>query len=326
MPCSFDRTSTADDVLGDLDLSGNRVLITGVSSVGLGVETARVLVDRGATVVGTARDLQKAQDATKAVREAATRGGGSLELIAMDLTDLASVRSLADRLVERDEAFDVVVANAGIMAVPFGRTRDGFELQLGTNVLGHYVLTNRLVPLLRDGARLVVLSSNSHRFADFDLDDPNYERTAYEPWTAYSRSKTGDALLAVAFDARHRSRGVRSTSVHPGIISTDLTKDQDPAEMQEMLKSMLAQDAAAGLPAFEFKSIAQGAATTVWAGFVADAEAVGGKYCEDCGVAQVLSDDAYVSPLWGGVRPYALDPVHAEAFWAKIGDLVDERF
>lgn len=285
-----------------------------------------MLAGHGATVVGTARDLAKADRATDAVRQAAEQGGGNFVLAELDLADLASVRSLADDLVARGEPFDLVVANAGIMAVPFGRTRDGFERQLGTNVLGHYALVNRLAPLMQEGARLVVLSSNSHRFADFDLDDPNYEHTAYEPWAAYSRAKTGDALLAVAFDARHRARGVRAASVHPGIIQTDLTKDQDAAEMGKMLEEMNAKDAAAGLPPFEFKSISQGAATTVWAGVVADADAIGGRYCEDCGVAEVLRDDAYVSPLWGGVRPYAVDPDHAEAFWIKAGELVGERF
>lgn len=210
--------------------------------------------------------------------------------------------------------------------VPFARTKDGFELQLATNVLVHYVLANRLSVLMRQGARLVVVSSNSHRFADVDLDDLNVERGEYEPWLAYSRSETGDALLAVAFDQRYRSGGIPATSVHPGIISTDLTRDQDPKEMQKMLDAMRAQDAAHGLPRFEVRSIPQGAATSVWAGIVADADVVGGLYCEDCAVAEPLADDAYVSALWGGVRAYALDAGHAEAFWEKIGELTGERY
>lgn len=325
MPKHFDATSTTDDVLRGVDLAGKRALVTGVSSVGLGVETARALVAHGAKVIGTAQDLGKAQEPTEPVRQAAAQGGGGFALARLDLADLASVRALADDMVARGEPLDLVVANAGIMAVPFGRTRDGFERQLGTNTLGHYVLVNRLAPLMRDGARLVMLSSNSHRFADFDLVDPNYEHTSYDPQAAYARSKTGCALLAVAFDTRHRTRGVRAASVHPGLIKTDLTKDQDPDETRKALEEMEAKDAAAGLPPFEYKSIPQGAATTVWAGVVADPGTVGGRYLEDCGVAEVLAEDAYVSPLRGGVRPYAVDLAHSEAFWVTAGELVGER-
>jgi NAD(P)-dependent dehydrogenase (short-subunit alcohol dehydrogenase family) len=322
----FGPNSTADEVLAGLDLWGRRVIITGVSSAGLGVETARALVARGATVIGAARDLAKAERAVAEVRHAEQAGGGSLELVALDLADLASVHAAADALVTRGEPLDLVIANAGIMATPFARTLDGFEAQLATNLLGHYVLANRLAPLMRVGARLVVLSSNSHRFADFDLSDPNYERTPYEPWAAYARSKTGDALLAVAFDARYRARGVRAVSVHPGLIKTDLTKDQDLEVMEKMLNQMQAEDAKHGLPPFEYKSMAQGAATGLWAGLVADADKVGGRYCEDCAVAELLPEDAYVSPLRGGVRAYAIDPRHAESVWSKLGEIVGDCY
>jgi NAD(P)-dependent dehydrogenase (short-subunit alcohol dehydrogenase family) len=320
----FDATSTTDDVLAGMDLRGKRVLITGVSA-GLGLETARALAAHGAEVIGTARDLAKAQAATGVVRDAAERGGASFTVIGMDLADLASVRAVAAAMAAAGQPFDLVVANAGVMATPFGLTADGFETQFGANVLGHFVLANRLAPLMRAGARLVVLSSNGHRFADVDLDDPNFTGTPYDPWVAYGRSKTGDALLAAAFDARHRGRGVRAASVHPGVIMTELARSIDPAAFQEAFAAMNTQHLALGNAPFEVKTPAQGAATTLWAGLVADADAIGGRYCEDCHVAALLPDDAVVSPFGAGVRGYALDAARAEALWGKAGAMTGER-
>jgi len=321
----FGANSTTDEVLAGIDLRGKRAFITGISA-GLGIETARALAARGADVIGTARDLDKAHTATKVVRDAAEQGGGSLQIVALDLADLSSVRAVSDVMVATGQAFDLVVANAGMMATPFEHTKDGFEMQFGTNVLGHFLLANRLAPLMREGARLIVLSSNGHRMADIDLADPNFAHTPYDPWVAYGRSKTGDALLAVAFDARHRHRGVRAASVHPGVILTELTRHMEPAAFQAAFAAMHEQHVALGLPPFEVKTPAQGAATTVWVGITADASTIGGQYCEDCHVAEVLTDDAVVSAFSAGVRPYAIDPARADALWALAETLVGERF
>jgi len=218
---SFGATSTTDDVLSGVNLKGKRILVTGVSA-GLGVETARSLAAHGAQVVGTARDLNKAKATTEQVRKDAAANGGSFELVELDLASLKSVRGSADRLLAKGEAFDVVIANAGVMATPFGHTADGFETQFGTNHLGHFVLINRIAPLIRAGGRLVNLSSAGHRYSNVDLDDPNFERTPYEPFVAYGRSKTANILFAVAFDKRHRDRGVRAAAVHPGGKKTEL--------------------------------------------------------------------------------------------------------
>src|ERR1700685_2972715 len=220
---SFGATSTTDDVLSGVNLKGKRILITGVSA-GLGVETARSLAAHGARVVGAARDLNKAKAATEQVRRDATAYGGSLELIELDLANLKSVRACADQLLAKGQEFDVVIANAGVMATPFGRTADGFETQFGTNHLGHFVLVNRMASLIRAGGRLINLSSAGHRFSNVDLEDPNFETTPYEPFVAYGRSKTANILLAVEFDRRHRDRGVRATAVHPGGIATELAR------------------------------------------------------------------------------------------------------
>lgn len=317
----FNSDSTTDDVLDDVDLKGKRVFITGVSS-GLGLETARALVAHGAYVIGTARNIDKG---AREVRDAAQQGGGSFEVTALDLADLASVNSLANRAVEAGNPLDLVILNAGIMAPPFGHTKDGFELQFGTNFLGHFVLANRLAPLMHKGARLIVLSSNAHRMADIDLDDPNFTKTPYDPWVAYGRSKTADALLAVAFDARNRARGVRAASVHPGVIQTGLARNMAPADFEAGFAVMSEQHIALGNPPFVPKTIPQGAATTVWAGIVADADTIGGRYCEDCGVGQVL-EDTNVSAFAPGVLPYALDPERAESLWEKANELVGEHY
>src|SRR5215475_12506626 len=216
----FDATSTTEDVLAGINLRGKRVLVTGVSA-GLGVETARSLAAHGAQVVGAARDLDKAEAATAQVQKDAAANGGSFELVELDLANLKSVRACADGLLAKGEPFDVVIANAGVMATPFGHTADGFETQFGTNHLGHFVLVNRIAPLLRAGGRLINLSSAGHRFSNVDLDDPNFERTPYEPFVAYGRSKTANILFAIAFDKRHRERGIRAAAVHPGIIQTE---------------------------------------------------------------------------------------------------------
>lgn len=316
---TFNAKSTTDDVLRGVDLTGKRVLVTGVSA-GLGVETARALMAHGASVVGAARDLGKARDATAPVRDAA-KHGATLELIELDLASLKSIRAAADKLVKDGRPFDAVIANAGVMATPKGKTADGFETQFGTNHLGHFVFVNRIASLIKPGGRLVNLSSAGHRFADVDLDDPNFDRTEYAPFVAYGRSKTANALFAVEFDRRHKARGVRAAAVHPGGIQTELGRHMTPELIQQMMKS-INDSRPAGAPAFEFKTIPQGAATTVWAGFVASADAVGGRYCEDCHVAELNQNPAARE----GVRPYAIDPDRAKALWTKSEEMVGERF
>src|SRR5580700_2138086 len=322
---TFGATSTTEDVLSGVKLHGKRILVTGVSA-GLGVETARSLAAHGAHVVGTARDLNKAKAATGQVRKDAVANGGDFELVELDLASLNSARAAADKLLEKGEFFDVVIANAGVMATPFGHTSDGFETQFGTNHLGHFVFVNRIAPLLRSGGRLINLSSSGHRYSNVDLDDPGFERTPYEPFAAYGRSKTANILFAVAFDKRHRDRGVRAAAVHPGGIRTELGRHMDPSQLQTMIDQMNKQLAAEGGAPFEWKTVPQGAATSVWAGVVAPADEVGGHYCENCHVAKIVPDSAAISAISEGVRGYALDPNAAEALWKKSEQLVGETF
>lgn len=319
MTKSFGAESTTDEVLEGVDLTDKRILVTGVSA-GLGVETARTLVAHGARVVGTARDLEKGHRATAMVRAESNSSAG-LDLVELDLASLKSVRECADALVAAGEPFDLVIANAGVMATPKGFTADGFETQFGTNHLGHFVFVNRIASLLKPGGRLVVLASAGHRYSDVDLEDPNFEHTEYEEFRAYGRSKTANILFAVEFDRRHREDGIRAVAVHPGGIQTELSRHMTADAMQKLIESINASQPP-GAPAFKLKSIPQGAATTVWAGIVAPADEVGGRYCEDCHVAEIVERQE----IRGGVRPYALDPDRAKATWVKSEEMVGERF
>lgn len=311
MATNFDCNSTADEVLDGLNLDGRKVVITGTSS-GLGVETARAVAARGANVVGVVRNLDKAR---AALVEA---GAADVALYEADLASLRSIRSLTDKFVaDGHDRIDVLIANAGIMACPQGTTADGFELQFGTNHLSHFVLVNRLVPLLlnAEDARVVMLSSAGHGFGDVSLDDSNFEHTPYDPWLAYGRAKTANVLFAVELDRRYRTQGLRATAVHPGGIITDLGRHLTDETMNALVE-------ARGATEVKWKNVPQGAATSVWAGFVADGDAVGGHYCEDCAVAPVIGDTTQ-SP---GVMSYALNPDTAAKLWALSEDLVGETF
>ena len=318
-------TSTTDDVLEGIDLRGKRILVTGVSA-GIGVETARALAAHGAHVVGAARDLAKAEASATQVRKDADANGGRFELVALDLANLESVRACADHLIADGQAFDLVIANAGVMATPFGHTVDGFETQFGTNHLGHFVLINRIASLIRTGGRVVNVSSAGHRRSNVDLEDPNFETTPYDPMVAYGRSKTANILFAVAFDRRHRSRGVRAAAVHPGAIQTELGRYMEPGQLQKLIDGINQRLAAAGNGPFQWKTIPQGAATSVWAGVVAPADEIGGQYCANCQVSSIVQDETEIAAAAEGVRSYALDPLNAEALWRKSEELVGESF
>jgi len=310
-------SSTTDDVLDGVDLSGRSVLVTGAST-GLGEETARALAAHGAAVVMAVRDLARGGAAADRIR--ATAPEAQLEVRELDLASLASVRSFAERFLAEQHRLDVLIGNAGIMACPQGTTEDGFELQFGTNHLGHFLLGTLLLPALAaaaqqrgEPARLVSLSSRGHMFADVDLDDPGFERTTYEPFVAYGRSKTANALFALGADRRFAADGVRAWSVHPGGIHTELGRHMT-AETLDALRSRMSE---AGR-SFRWKTIPQGAATSVWAATAPELLASGGAYLEDCGVAGLTDDPAAET----GVRPYAQDPARADALWERSEQLV----
>jgi len=313
---AFGSQSTTDEVLAGVNLNGKRVLVTGVSA-GLGVETARALAAHGAEVVGAARDLEKAKRATGEVERQAKHG---FDLVELDLASLKSVRACADALLKAGRPFDLVIANAGVAGAQ-GRTADGFEIQFGVNHLGHFLLVNRIASLMPPGARLINLSSGVHRQADLDLDDLDNERG--EPRTSYPRSKTANILFTVEFDRRHRERGVRAAAINPGLVETELNRHVGRDTIRRFTEEFNARQRAEGRPLLVYKSIPQGAATTVWAAAVAKADEIGGRYCEDCHVAALTEGGM---ETLAGVRDYAIDSERAKALWAKSEALVGERF
>ncbi|MFO0748446.1 MAG: oxidoreductase [Myxococcota bacterium] len=290
--------TTARDVLGERRLDGVTAIVTG-GYAGVGLETTRVLADAGATVVVPARTLDKARVALADVPR--------VELERLDLFDPASVDAFAARFLATGRPLHLLVNNAGIMATPLARDARGFESQLATNHLGHFQLTARLWPALvrAGGARVVALSSRGHRRAAIDFDDPHFERRGYDKWLAYGQSKTANALFAVALDARGRAQGVRAFSVHPGAIVTELMRSLSETEVDDAV-------AAIGKVGVALKSVAQGAATSVWCATSPALDGKGGVYCEDCDIAVLAPADA-PSPI--GVRPWATDPAQAERLW-----------
>ena len=293
--------TTTDEVLAGVDLTGRVALVTGASA-GLGVETVRALASAGAHVVAAARDLDKAEHALANARDRLP--DTSIELGRLDLGSLASVREFAGWFRERHDVLHLLVNNAGVMATPFDRTADGFELQFGTNHLGHFLLTVLLLPVLRASApaRIVNVSSAGHRASDIVWDDPNFERRPYEKWAAYGQSKTANILFSVELERRHGSAGVHAYAVHPGMIATELGRHLSSDDF-----ATLSKRAAGNLP--RRKSIEAGAATTVWAATAPELSERGGFYLEDC----TISDQH---------APWALDPDAAERLWSLSEELV----
>lgn len=314
-------TTTTEDALAGIDLTGKRALVTGASG-GLGLETARALAAHGAEVILAARDAAKTDAALRTIREQVP--GAKVAGTDLDLASLASVRACAARLLLKYDRLDLLVNNAGVMACPLAHTADGFELQFGTNHLGHFLFTGLLVPLLVAGApaRIVNLSSDGHMISDVHWDDPNFRSHDYEKWTSYGQSKTANVLFSVELERRLGGKGVHAWAVHPGMIMTDLGRHltaDDVAMLQAMAKPRGekrdgAPSGGGGSGGMRgFKTIPQGAATSVWAATAPELEGRGGGYLADCTEA--------TKP-----KPWALDPAAAQRLWAMSEQMVGETF
>jgi NAD(P)-dependent dehydrogenase (short-subunit alcohol dehydrogenase family) len=321
----FDRDTTADEVLDGVDLSGRRIVITGTSS-GLGLESTRALASKGAAITMLARSADKNEAAAETVRGLVP--GADLETRTIDLTSLESVRACAEGILEAHDKIDVLINNAGVMVCPYSTNADGFENQLVSNHLGHFLLSVLLTPALIRGApaRVIELSSGAHGMSDFDFDDPNFERREYNPWIAYGQSKTANALFALEYDRRLRARGVSAFSVHPGVIMTELGRHMTEETMQQMQDHVRAQADAAGTPLpdeppeMTFKSVEAGAATQCWAATASELDDQGGKYLADCQVAEVGGDIGE-----NGVAAYAQDSKAAARLWALSEEWVGQK-
>ncbi|MFJ6080289.1 SDR family NAD(P)-dependent oxidoreductase [Streptomyces sp. NPDC092369] len=301
----FGATSTADEVLKGIDLTGKLAIVTGGYS-GLGLETTRSLTAAGAHVVVPAR--------RRATAEEALAGLDGVEVGELDLGDQESVRGFAERFLATGRTIDILIGSAGIMACPETRVGPGWEAQFATNHLGHYALVNRLWPAIEPGgARVVSVSSRGHHASGMRWDDVQWTH-GYDKWEAYGQAKTANVLFAVHLDRLGRDAGVRAFSLHPGGILTPLQRHLAKEEMIE--RGWIDEDGKPLNPE-GFKSPEQGAATQVWAATSPQLDGLGGVYLEDCDIAEPApADDERV-----GVKAWATDPEQAARLWDLSAEL-----
>lgn len=308
---NFGPETTTDEVLDGIDLSGKRYLVTGASA-GLGEETTRAIAAHGGAVLMAVRDLDKGEAVRQKILGQVP--GADLEVRRLDLASFDSIRGFGEGFLANNDRLDCLIGNAGIMACPHWTTEDGWEVQFGTNHLGHFLLFNLIAPALvaNGSSKVVLLSSAGHRFSDVDIDDPNFEQTEYDAWVAYGRAKTANVLCAVGIDDRFKDQGVRANALHPGGIVTELGRHLTEETMGQLRSATKAAATAEPTKAV-WKSIPAGAATTVYVACHPDAEGIGGGYFEDCHLAGTSADSASRS----GVRSYALDRASADRLWDK---------
>lgn len=310
----FHAKTPASDVVQGMDLSGKNIIVTGGYS-GIGIEEVRALAGAGAAITVPARRPDAAKEVLADVE-------GNIQVASMDLADLASVRKFADDYVSSDQALDVLINNAGIMACPLARVGPGWERQFGVNHLGHMALAVGLLPALQKAeiSRVVALSSTAHIRGDVNWDDPNYEHTEYEKWNAYAQAKSANALFALGADRRWDEYGVTAFSVHPGGIFTPLQRHLTTEEMAAM--GWMNPDGTVP-PAIQamFKTPEQGASTATWAATSPQLDGRGGEYCEDCDIAQLAGPD---SQRWEHARAWICDEAKADRLWEMSEKMLAE--
>lgn len=304
---AFHRMSTGEEVLTPHDLSGKVAIVTGGYS-GIGLETTRALAAKGVKVIVPVRSKQKAEDNLKDIE-------GDVETALMDLSDIPSVHAFADNMGKALSKLDLLINNAGIMATPQTRVGPGWESQFGVNHMGHFALTNALMPLLKNStsARVVCLTSTGHKLSPIRWDDIQFESDEYNKWIAYGQSKTANALFANALSRRLKNAGGLAFSVHPGGIFTPLQRHLPKEEMVEL--GWINEDGSpTELAKQGFKTPEQGCSTTLWAATSELLENKAGVYCEDCNVAAPTDPE---SPMarYSGVEHHGCDDESAERLW-----------
>ena len=319
----YGAETTTDEVLEGVSLQGRHFMVTGASS-GLGEETVRALSSAGAKVTMVARNSDKLDAAADRIRTSVPTT--DLQTGLVDLADLSSIRSYAEEYLQEDAPIDVLINNAGVMACPFMTTKDGFEMQFGTNHLGHFLLTNLLMPAIRSGQnpRIINLSSAGHTHSDVSLDDPNFETSEYNAWESYGRSKSANIHFTREIVRRYGDV-IRSFAVHPGVILTELGRHLTPELMEEMVERVKARSTSSaeaketgGLP---FKSMEAGAATQVWAATTEDLEENNGAYLGDCKVGVEGGN-----PSENGYLPNIYNDATAKALWSLSEQMVQQEF
>ncbi|GII57710.1 oxidoreductase [Planotetraspora thailandica] len=318
----FDASSTADDVIKGIDLTGKVAIVTGGHS-GIGAETTRVLRAAGAQVIVPVRQPEKAAHMLKGV--------DGVDIEKLDLIDPASVDAFAERFLASGRPLHILVNSAGIMGVPLSRDARGYESHFATNHLGHHQLTVRLWRALLDahGARVVAVSAAAHRYSPVVFDDPHFERRDYHPMLGYGQSKTANILFARELDRRGAAHGVRAFSVHPGsILGTNLSRYAPTEALRAM--GLLDEHGNPVIDPFAGKkNVQQGASTSVWCAVSPQLDDKGGVYCLDNNIAVVVDPDSRTTdPLRHGtseIPPAGLSPHAASAEdAARLWDLSDE--
>ncbi|KAH7137744.1 WW domain-containing oxidoreductase [Dactylonectria macrodidyma] len=318
-----DARPTALQVVEDEGLVGKLTdkvaLVTGANS-GIGLETARALHATGATVFITARDAAKAQKAMDEIlKGTGVKSGAPIHAIEMRLDSLESVRAAAKAFLGQSDKLNLLILNAGIMCTPDEKTEDGFELQFGTNYIGHFLLFQLLKPALLAGtspslqSRVVSVSSIAHNESGIRFHDLNFEKEPHNPWLAYGQSKTANIYLANEIERRHGAKGLHALSLHPGAIFTNLTNHMDVSGWVSSMTEEAKND---------LKSAPQGAATTIYAALSKEWEGRGGKYLSNCAVEPPISADRSWQEGATGHAAWAYDEASASKLWDKSNKLV----
>ena len=320
---TYGPDTTTEEVLRGHDLSGRHFMVTGASS-GLGEESSRALAQAGATVTLLARDPKKLENAIDRIKS--SNPSANLNTGIADLSDQRSIRNYAEEFLATGASIDVLINNAGVMVCPFSKTADGIEMQFGTNHIGHFLLTNLLLPviLIGDNPRIVNLSSAGHTHSDVNLEDPNFEESEYNAWESYGRSKSANVHFTQEIVRRYGDR-IQSFAVHPGVILTELGRHLTPDLMNEMTERVKSRSSSSSeakkTGALPFKSIQAGAATQVWAAITEDLKEYNGAYLGDC---QIGIEGG--NPSESGYLPYIFNRKTAEALWVLSENFVNQKF
>ncbi|ASZ14758.1 SDR family NAD(P)-dependent oxidoreductase [Chitinophaga pendula] len=310
----FEAASTAEEVIAGIDLTGKVAIVTGGYS-GIGLENVRVFRQAGAQVIVPTRDHARAVKALEGI--------DGVEIRQMDLLDPASIDEFATWFLSTNRPLHLLVNSAGIMANPFTLDGRGYEIQFATNHLGHFQLTARLWPALKqaNGARVVSVSSRGHRRSAVIFEDLHFEHRAYDGWAAYGQSKTANVLFALALDQRGREYGIRAFSLHPGaIVGTGLGKHLSAEDIRR-LGVVDAQGRPIIDPQRQLKTLEQGASTQVWCAVSPLLNGLGGAYCENNEISPVVTPEevsAWSQDILAqrpGVMSFAVDPEAAERLW-----------
>ncbi|WP_316762333.1 SDR family NAD(P)-dependent oxidoreductase [Pedobacter aquatilis] len=319
----FGPASTATEVIKGIDLSGKIAIVTG-GYAGIGLETVKILVSAGAHVIVPARNRDKALKNLSGIP--------NVDVEIMDLQDPQSIDKFANGFLASDKPLHLLINNAGIMWVPLERDSRGYESQLSTNYLGHFQLTARLWSALvkASGARVVNVSSWGHHFSPFIFEDPNFIDREFESFSAYGQSKTASILFSLELDIRGQNSGVRSYSLHPGIISESELGRNVPHEDLVAYGVFDENGIVINAPYKGLKSISQGASTTIWCATTPQLNQLGGVYCENADIAELDQEQTDQnmdgSSMMKGVAKYALDEVSCQKLWILSENLTGLKF